>query len=99
MKEIEIECPCCGSRIWVDARSGAVMRSRRAREEDESGKPVVHEADWDAANAQVKGRMVSAADRFEQSLTKERRKGQDLDERFQRANEELKRDDAEGKGC
>ena len=64
-KEAEVECPCCGSRILFDVRTSNVVRWNRGRELDESGRPKVSEEDWASANARVKGRLDSAADKLD----------------------------------
>lgn len=94
-KEIRIECPCCGSRLAVDVRSGNLVSWSRAGEADATGRPVVREEDWDQAHGRVKSRLESAEDRFEAGLGRERSREQDLDERFRRAKEKLEEDRAD----
>jgi len=96
-KEAEVECPCCGSRILFDVRTSKVVRWNRGRELDESGRPKVSEEDWASANARVKGRLDSAADKLDAGLSRERNREKDLDDLFRKASEKMKRpeEDAE----
>lgn len=92
-KEIKIDCPCCESRLEIDVRTAKVLRWRRKGETDETGKPVLRESDWSAAADRVGKRLGSAADKFDDSLTREKGRAQDLDELFRKANEKLGRKD------
>jgi hypothetical protein len=88
-KEVKVECPCCRSRLEVDVRTAQVVRWRRQGETDETGKPVLRESDWSAASERVGKRMGSAGDKFDESLSREKRRSEDLDELFRKANEKL----------
>jgi len=90
-KETQVTCPCCESRLEVDVRTGAVVRWRKKGELDETGKPVLREADWTAASERVGKRLGSAADRFEQGLSREKGREKNLDDLFRKANEKLER--------
>jgi hypothetical protein len=88
-KEVKIDCPCCGSHIDIDVRTGKVMRWRKKGETDETGKPVMKESDWTAASDRVSKRMGTATDKFDESLTREKTRTKDLDELFRKANDKL----------
>lgn len=92
-KDVKVVCPCCESRLEIDVRTATVVRWSRKGESDETGKPVVRESDWRAAAERVQGRLGSADDKFDQSLTREKKRSQDLDELFRKANEKLGRKD------
>ena len=92
-KSVDISCPCCESRLEVDVRTGTVVRWAKKSELDESGKPRVRESDWGAANQRVQGRLGSATDKFDASLTREQSRGKDLDELFKKASDKLKKKD------
>jgi uncharacterized Zn finger protein (UPF0148 family) len=92
-KSLDITCPCCESRLEVDARTGKVVRWSKKSELDESGKPRVRESDWGQANQRVQQRMGSAAEKFDESLTREKTRGKDLDELFRKASDKLKKKD------
>ena len=88
-KETRVTCPCCQSRLEVDARTGQVVTWNRATELDETGKPVLREADWDEAARKVSDRMGSALDKFDSSLEREANRTKDLDDLFRKAQEKL----------
>ena len=88
-KEVKVQCPCCESRLDVDLLTGRVVRWRPKGEKDETGKPVLGEADWRSASEHVGKRMDTAAERFDASLSREKNRGKDLDELFRKANEKL----------
>jgi hypothetical protein len=90
-KEVKVDCPCCRSRLEIDVRTAAVLRWRPRSELDETGKPVVRESDWSEAAGRVSRRTGAAGDKFDESLTKEKKRAQDLDELFKKANEKLGR--------
>ena len=90
-KDVEITCPCCESRIEVDVRSGKVLRWSKKGESDETGKPILRESDWNAAAERVNKRLGSATGKFDDSLTREKSRAQDLDDLFRKANEKLGR--------
>ncbi|HEX6884529.1 MAG TPA: hypothetical protein VF530_14225 [Planctomycetota bacterium] len=92
-KDVNVECPCCRSRLEIDVRTGKVLRWNRATETDESGKPVVRESDWGTATERVSKRMGAAADKFDESLQREQARSRDLDELFRKANQKLDRGD------
>jgi hypothetical protein len=89
-KEIEVRCPCCESNLAIDVRTRKVLRWARPAELDELGKPVPNEANWDAALDRARGRERGAIDKFDQALSKEQSRAQDLDELFRKAEEKLR---------
>lgn len=88
-KQLEISCPCCNTRLSVDVRTGVVVRSRRPEERDETGKPIVREADWSNAFDKVKQRSDGAGSKLDQALQNEREKSSRLDDLFRKAKEKL----------
>jgi len=88
-KQLEITCPCCDTRLTVDVRTGGVVRSRRPEERDETGKPIVREADWSNAFNKVKQRSDGAGSKLDQALQNERDKASRLDDLFRQAKEKL----------
>ena len=94
-KDVKVDCPCCGSRLEIDVRTATIVRWRKKGEIDETGKPVMKEGDWSAAADRVGKRMGTAADKFDDSLTREKSRSKDLDELFRKANEKLGRKDRE----
>jgi len=90
-KSVEVACPCCESRLEVDVRTGKIVRWSRKSELDEHGKPRVGESDWRQASQRVEQRLGSATDKFDDSLSREKTRGKDLDELFKKASDKLKR--------
>jgi hypothetical protein len=90
-KEVKLDCPCCQSRLEIDVRTAKVVRWRKQGETDETGKPVLRESDWSAASERVSRRLGTAGDKFDESLTREKKRAQDLDDLFRKANEKLGR--------
>jgi hypothetical protein len=86
-KQIEIDCPCCSSRILVDVRTGQILRTRRPAGTDEAGRKVVSQADWQDALGRVQERTAGGEDRLEQALDRERRRDLDLDDLFRQAKD------------
>jgi hypothetical protein len=94
-KEILIDCPCCKARLSIDARTHKVMRWSGEQQLDSTGKPVVTDEDWNAAEGKVKGRLGEAEGLFQAGLERERGREKDLDDLFRKASEKLKKDDGE----
>jgi len=90
-KQLEISCPCCSSRILVDVRTGSILRTLRAGEADETGKPKVGERDWSEALGKVSKRTTEAPGKLDAALQKERDKTSRLDDLFKQASETLKK--------
>jgi|SRR5882672_2810815 len=89
-KQLEITCPCCSSRILIDVRTGAIVRSRKPEEIDlDTGKPKVGEADWADALGKVRRRTDGAPSKLDDALARERDKGSRLDDLFKKASEKL----------
>ena len=99
MRDINVTCPCCQSYLEVDARSGKVVKWRRERELDETGKPILDEKDWDDVSSRVQNRVSDAVDKFDSSLKREQNRERDLDDLFKKASDKLKdsADDEEGR--
>lgn len=93
-KQIEIDCPCCASRILIDIRTGTILRTRKPGEVDvETGKPKVGEADWADALGKVRRRTDSGLSKLDDALARERDKTSRLDDLFKKASEKLKPDE------
>ena len=92
-KQIEIDCPCCTSRILIDVRTGQILRTRRPAATGETGSEGVSQADWQDALGRVRERSSGRDDRLEQALDRERRRERDLDERFEQAKDKAVKDE------
>lgn len=88
-KQIEVDCPCCQSRLAIDVRTARVLRSRPKGQVDEAGKPKVGEADWTDAFGKVKTREAERDGRLGAMLDEQRRRSDELESRFQAARKKL----------
>jgi len=88
-KEIEITCPCCASRLLVDVRTAAVLRSTEPGETAPEKAREPGEAGWSRAHARVRERTDGGEGRLDEALRRERDKGSKLDELFRKANDKL----------
>ena len=95
-KQIEIDCPCCKTRLLLDVRTGQLLRARRPEELDSEGKPVVSERDWDEALGKVQDRTQSREGRLDEALNRERDKASRLDDLFRQARDKLAKDGERG---
>ena len=86
-KEVAIRCPCCESRITVDVRTRKIVTWHRAGEVDRKGKPIVTKEDWNAAEGKVQNRLAAGEDRFDANLSREKTRGRDLDDLFEKMSE------------
>ena len=74
---IQVVCPCCASKLEVEARTGTVIRCSR----EDTGQSVdEHRATWAEAIERVRNRPVSSADKFAAGLLAERSPPRDLDD-------------------
>ncbi|MDG1051605.1 MAG: hypothetical protein P8M11_15070 [Planctomycetota bacterium] len=89
MKEVEIECPCCESRLVVDVRTQTVLRHAPKESLDEFGKPVRDGRRWDAAARTVTDRESRSEDAFDSALNRERSRTRDLDDLFKKAQDKV----------
>lgn len=89
MKEIEIDCPCCEARLWVDVLTGKVLRHALPDELDEFGKPRRDTGRWDAAQGRVSERKARGTDAFDEALSREKGRARDLDDLFDRARKKV----------
>ena len=95
-KQIEVDCPCCRSRLLVDVRTQTVMRSARPEELDTSGKPKVSEEDWDQALGKVRGRAQDREQRMQAAVDREKERQSKLDQLFDDARRKLEQDQGDG---
>lgn len=91
-KQIDVECPCCNSRLTIDVLTRTILKHAPPGQVDETGKQVLDEGRWDAANEKVAGRRSDALDKFDAALGKERSRERDLDDLFEQAKRKAKRE-------
>ena len=84
-KQLDVDCPCCKSRLAVDVRTSRVVRWAPPEELDEAGRPVVREERWQEVRDRALGRRAEASDRFDEALRKEQNREAELDELFRKA--------------
>ncbi len=84
-KQIEILCPCCNTLLTVDVLTRSVLRHAPPEQVDETGKAILDEGRWDAANQRVSSRGRAAQDKFEAALGKEKVRERELEELFEKA--------------
>jgi DNA-directed RNA polymerase subunit RPC12/RpoP len=89
MKEIEIDCPCCESRLLIDVRTQTVLRHAPKASLDEFGKPVQDGKRWDAAARTVTDRESRSEDAFDSALNREKSRTRDLDDLFKKAQRKV----------
>jgi hypothetical protein len=94
-KQIQVDCPCCSSKLTIDVLTQTVMRADLQQDLDEMGKPRVPGKQWDVAVGRVEERSSGAGDRLDSALDAERGKVDRLDDLFDKANAKLKRRDEE----
>lgn len=88
-KQIEVECPCCSTRLVIDVLTRKIMRAVAPSEVDETGKPVLDESRWDEATDRVEHRTETAQDKLESAITAERDKESRLDDLFDKARKKV----------
>lgn len=80
-KTHEISCPCCATKLTVDAASGAILFEER---------PERRSTSWDEAVASGKRQQEDAVRQFEQGIERELNADELLEKKFREA---LKRAD------
>lgn len=95
IKQLEIACPCCKSRLLVDVRTGQILRTQGPVATDETGKSKASGADWGRAVGRVQARQAGGQDKLEAALEHERRREHDLDDLFRKARKRAEEAEAE----
>ncbi|HIG12245.1 MAG: hypothetical protein ABGY71_13870 [bacterium] len=81
-KQIEVDCPCCESRLSIDVLTQRVTRAIARAELDELGQPKQDGKRWERAAERVADRVESAPDKLDSALDAERNKSSRYDELF-----------------
>ncbi len=84
--KLKIVCPCCETKIIVDAATGAVL----SHEPPEKGPAKTFEQ----AVSEAEKRRREAEDRFAQAVREHRHRDQILEKKFREALERAEKDDA-----
>lgn len=90
-KQIEVDCPCCRTRLVVDVLTRTVLRADAPGQVDETGKAQLDPGRWEAAGERVAGRRLSAEDKLGAALDRERGKEDRLDDLFDKAKDKIDR--------
>lgn len=94
-KQIEVDCPCCSSKLTIDVLTRTVMRALSPKEL-ESDDPTQRGTErWNKASKRVAGRSAKSKDKLESAISMEKSKESRLDDLFDQANEKLKRKESE----
>ncbi|MCA8980591.1 MAG: hypothetical protein H6831_13760 [Planctomycetes bacterium] len=89
-KEIEVDCPCCDTRLVIDVRTRTVLKHAPRTQLDETGRAKLDEGRWDQAIQRTSGRVDEATSKLNQALEDERAKESRLDDLFDKANKKLR---------
>ncbi len=89
-KQIEIDCPCCSSRLSVDVLTRTVVRAISPQELAEGDSTKRGDVRWEKASERVEGRTEKAKDKLESAISAEQSKEDRLDDLFKKANDKLK---------
>ncbi len=90
-KQIDIDCPCCASRLTVDVLTRTVLRAVSSQELEEGDDAKRGQLRWDKATERVEGRSEKAKDKLDSAISMEKSKEDRLDDLFKKANDKLKR--------
>jgi len=94
-KQIQVDCPCCSSKLTIDVLTQTVMRAISPQELDETGKPRVPGQHWEQAQERVEGRSQGAVDKMDAALDAERSKAERFDDLFEKAQKKVRRREEE----
>lgn len=89
-KQIEIDCPCCDTRLTIDVRTRTVLKHAPRAALDETGKVKLDEGRWDQALGRTASRVDEAGSKLNKALEDERAKESRLDDLFDKANKKLR---------
>lgn len=90
-RQIEVNCPCCESKLVIDVRTCTVLKHAPPEQLDETGRPILDAGRWNAATERVNDRGARGGDGFDQALGKEQGRGEELDDLFDKAKAKMKR--------
>lgn len=78
--ELSISCPCCGAQLRVDPQTGKVAAAPAAAKPKDLSEVVTR----------VQGRSAKVQDSFSAALDAERRRKQELEDLFKKAQDKVK---------
>ena len=80
----QIECPCCGNKLTVDAASGEILAEERPK--------VDTEANFESAMSQVKGGAKKREDAFAKAFDRTKNLDDLLSKKFEEAKKKAKKE-------
>jgi len=96
MKQIDVTCPCCSTRLTVDVLTGQLLR-RSTPAEAESGSQDKER--WASAVERVRDRTKTSEDKLKSAIEHERTKADRFDSLFEKAREKHTRvEDEDARG-
>ena len=81
---VELECPCCGARLQVDVAQGVVLGSRKPESAARMG------SDLGEASKLLAEESSRIREKYEQSVAKEKGRGEAMDRLFRDFMEKAK---------
>jgi hypothetical protein len=85
-KPIELDCPCCGTKLVIDTHLGVVLRH-----EEPVRKPAVE--DFAAAARALKGQAAQREEAFQKSFQQQKNQSEILSRKFDELFKKAKEDD------
>lgn len=85
-QSIEVDCPCCGSKLVIDPKLGVVLRH-----EEPVRKPAVE--DFAAAARALKGQAAQREEAFQKSFEQQKHQSEILSRKFDELFKKAKEDD------
>ncbi len=89
-KEIEVLCPCCGTRLFVDVGTSKVLRRVEPTPEG-ADREVAGAGRWERAAETVAKRPGRAGEKLESALESEQKRSGALDDLFESARERIEK--------
>jgi ABC-type enterochelin transport system substrate-binding protein len=81
---VEVTCPCCDTRLVVDAATGEILSEERPT--------VDHEKSFDSALAEVRGGAKRRGEAFDKAFEKTKRLDDLLEKKFEEAKKKAAKD-------
>ncbi len=81
---VEVTCPCCETRMVVDAATGEILSEERPK--------VDHSKTFDSALSEVRGSAERRSEAFSKAFEKTRRLDDLLDKKFEEAKKKAAKD-------
>ena len=83
---VDVTCPCCDTRLVVDAATGEILSEERPK--------VDHEKTFDSALAEVRGGAKKRGEAFDKAFQKTQNLDDLLNKKFEEAKKKAAKDDS-----